>query len=143
MPSPVVLAPRRPIPLPDSLTAWVSPEDWRRVMRHKWCALRRHGHPRYAQANIKIGDRWTRVLLHRFILNVASNELIDHKDKDGFNCVRDNLRVATRGQNQHNSGPRSGKYKGVTWHKRAGKWLAQIMAGNKYQYLGLHETEEA
>jgi hypothetical protein len=109
-------------------------------MRHKWCLHESRAGKRYAQANLKTGGVWRRVLLHRFL--AGNDSLVDHRDGNGLNNTRDNLRPATRGQNQHNSGPRSGRYKGVTWHKGARKWLAQIMCDRKYRYLGLHAAEE-
>ena len=33
-------------------------------------------------------------------------------------------------------------FKGVTWHKKAGKWQAQIKINNKYKYIGLFTTKE-
>ncbi len=32
---------------------------------------------------------------------------------------------------------------GVTWHSRAGKWMAQVRLGETDHYLGLHESREA
>ncbi|MER7132720.1 FAD-dependent thymidylate synthase [Streptosporangium saharense] len=37
--------------------------------------------------------------------------------------------------------PRSGG--GVTWHRKAGKWNAQVKRANQLHYLELHETKEA
>ena len=142
MPLPSAELAHRPIPLTRGLTAWVSPEDFRRVIKRKWCPHRRRNGKVYAQTNMKIGGRWTRVLMHRFILGDEAGPLTDHEDGDGLNNTRGNLRLATRSQNQHNSGPRCGRFKGVTWHKRAGKWLAQIMANRQHRYLGLYESEK-
>lgn len=138
---------RRPIPLTKGLTAWVSPEDWRRVMRHKWCAHSHRGGLTYAQANVKIGSEWKRVLLHRVVMKVGPGETVDHRDGNGLNNTRDNLRIVVGGGNQHNSGHRqtknrSSRFKGVSWHKGACKWRAQIMCDRKYHNLGLHATEE-
>jgi hypothetical protein len=89
-----------------------------------------------------------RVLLHRFILGAAPGTMIDHKNGNGLDCTRENLRLATRSQNQHNAGrrmyagARSSRFKGVHWHRVTGKWVAQIMAARKYHYLGLFIDEE-
>jgi hypothetical protein len=113
-------------------------------MRHKWCPHECRPGKVYAQANIKVGGKWARVTLHRFVLSAGSGSLVDHRNGNGLDCTRGNLRTATRGQNQHNSGPRRGasRFKGVTWHRKAGKWLAQIMSDRVYRYLGLHATEQ-
>lgn len=65
--------------------------------------------------------------------------LIDHKDRNGLNNQRENLRPATRSQNQMNQGIRidniSG-YKGVTFHKLNNRWMAQITRRSKVICLG-------
>ncbi|VTT98897.1 pathogenesis-related transcriptional factor and erf protein : Marine sediment metagenome DNA, contig: S01H1_S27569 OS=marine sediment metagenome GN=S01H1_64251 PE=4 SV=1: HNH_3: AP2 [Gemmataceae bacterium] len=119
----------------------MSPEDFRRVVKRKW-SVHKARLVTYAETNMKVDGRWVRVLMHRFILGAVRGQLVDHRDGDGLNNTRDNLRVATRGQNQHNSGPRRGRFKGVSWSKAAGRWLAQITADRKHRYLGLHDTEE-
>lgn len=34
------------------------------------------------------------------------------------------------------------RYRGVSWHRGCGKWLAQIQRNKKYNYLGLFDSEE-
>lgn len=57
----------------------------------------------------------------------------------------DNLREATRSQNQQNrkvnSNNKSG-YMGVSWQRRAGKWVAHIKIAGCNRYLGLFTTPE-
>lgn len=135
--------PRRPIPLTQGQTAWVSPEDFRRVYKRKWCLHKARSGKAYAQTNMKVGGRWVRVLLHRFVLDATHGVQVDHENGDGLDCRRCNLRFATHAQNMHNSKPRGGSsaFKGVSWSKAVGKWRAQIMAGRKYRYLGAFESE--
>lgn len=68
---------------------------------------------------------------------------MDHKNKNRLDNRKENLRICTPSQNQHNkpiyANNKSG-YKGVTWHSIGKKWQAQIMINNKYKYLGLFET---
>lgn len=68
-------------------------------------------------------------------------------DMDHVNGVRHdnrwcNLRAATRSQNLANSKKRTAGLKGVHWHKRAGKWCAQIRHNYITRYLGLFECSE-
>lgn len=134
---------RHPIHLSRGLTAWVSPEDFRQVVKHKWSVHETQSEKLYAETNMKLGGKWFRILLHRFILGVERGQLVDHRDNDGLNNTRGNLRLASRGNNQHNSGSRGGssRFKGVS-RKTANRWVAQIMADRKWRYLGLHKTEE-
>lgn len=126
--------------------ATVDDADYRDVRSHGWCLMTGGGakKKRYAMANVKQGGGWRRVLMHRFIMRASPTERIDHIDGDGLNNTRGNLRLSTAGQNQHNSGPRRGssRFKGVSWSRAAGKWLAQIMANRKRKYLGIFSVEE-
>jgi hypothetical protein len=59
----------------------------------------------------------------------------------------DNLRLATCSQNQANTQKKIGfssRFKGVNWHKKAKKWVAQINVNGKKKYLGcFHEEDTA
>ena len=69
----------------------------------------------------------------------------DHKNRDRIDNRRDNLQPVTQGQNLCNRGKQKNNtsgYKGVTWHKKAEKWLAQIGVDGENIYLGLYDTEE-
>ena len=81
-------------------------------------------------------------LMHRGYLP----EQIDHIDGNGLNNDIENLRAATRSQNGSNRGAQKNNtsgFKGVSWHKKAQKWQAQIIADRKHRYLGYFDTPEA
>ncbi len=67
--------------------------------------------------------------MHRELLQVPAGKFTDHIDGDGLNNQRRNLRICTRAENQRNrriyDDSVSG-YKGISWHKRLGKWRATI-----------------
>jgi hypothetical protein len=75
--------------------------------------------------------------MHNVILGVKG---VDHKDGDGLNNRRNNLRVATQAQNSKNRGKRrrcsSSPYIGVWWHKRIGKWQVGIGTNYTITHLG-------
>ena len=128
--------------------ALVDDEDYDLVAGYRWClweppGKRRPGGP-YAAANIKLPDgRCTAILMHKMLTGWRQTDHIDH---DGLNNQRSNLRPATQAQNAYNARPTLGtssQYKGVSWHKTAGKWMAQIAYGRKNRYLGLFLSEEA
>lgn len=79
-----------------------------------------------------------RVTMHRLLTGF---KMTDHKDSNGLNNRRSNLRNATAKQNCGNSRKRrvatSSKFKGVAFHKTTGRWVAQA-AG---KYIGLFENE--
>lgn len=82
------------------------------------------------------------VYLHREVARAKPGELVDHKDGNGLDCRRSNLRIVTKSQNmmnRHAPSTNTSGYKGVSWHKGAGKWMVYISAGGKRIYLGLFE----
>lgn len=69
---------------------------------------------------------------------------IDHIDNDKSNNLIENLRSVTQSQNLMNSKSAknsSSKYKGVYYHKKAKKWVAQIHIDGKLKYLGIFKSE--
>lgn len=71
--------------------------------------------------------------------------VIDHINGDPSDNRLCNLRIATHQQNiqnrKVNSNNRSG-FKGVSLHKKSGRWVAWITRGGRSVYLGLHDTPE-
>ena len=86
------------------------------------------------------------MLVHRVIFAMAHGRWpvghLDHIDGDKLNNRPENLREATRSQNQSNQGlkktNKSGR-KGVCWHRQAGKWVSQINVCNQTIYLGIYD----
>jgi len=70
--------------------------------------------------------------------DIPSGMDIDHIDTAGLKSDDriENLRVATRSQNVHNT-----ESKGYCWHKGAGKWRAQICHQDKQIHLGLFDCQ--
>jgi flagellar hook-basal body complex protein FliE len=85
------------------------------------------------------------ILHHRAIFLMHYGYLpkfIDHIDGNRSNNKIENLREATKAQNNWNQkykGSVSG-FKGVTWNKQDKKWQPQIRANNKKFYLGKFEN---
>lgn len=78
------------------------------------------------------------ILLHRQVLGEPSGK-VDHIDRNGLNCCRENLRRATNSQSAHNVGLRSDNssgYKGVSWDSQYKKWQAGIQVNYRRIRLG-------
>src|SRR5260370_2756638 len=108
------------IDLSQGLEAIVDDEDFERVSQFKWTALR-GSRTWYARRNIQVNGKQTNQQLHRFILDLKPDAPeVDHRDGLGLNCRRDNLRLASRQQNNANRrklSPSSSWYKGVSKQK--------------------------
>lgn len=71
--------------------------------------------------------------------------VIDHCDRDPINNAWHNLRSATHSANLANSKVNSRNtsgYKGVSYHKASGKWMAMVWKERQHHYLGLYNTPE-
>lgn len=70
---------------------------------------------------------------------------IDHENRDASDNRIDNLRLASRSQNNLNRGRlrnnRAG-LKGVTFHKSMGRWRATISVDGRHKHIGYYPTPE-
>jgi hypothetical protein len=133
------------IPLTQGKFALVDDADFERVNQFKWCA-HRIGNTWYATRSKKSkGERWL-VLMHRFILGVTDRKVkVDHRDRDGLNNCRHNLREATHAENMHNSRRRVNNttgYKGVYLNRRTGRYFAKLTVNRKQISSDGHKTPE-
>lgn len=83
--------------------------------------------------------------LHRFLLNIQDNVIIDHINGNPLDNRKCNLRIATPTQNNMNMKKRSDNisgYKGVGWQKKRNKWRARITINKKTIELGHFNTIE-
>ena len=114
------------------------------ISRFRWNAqLTRKGHA-YAARTCYEGGRPHCVLMHRFLLKPPDGVLVDHKDGDGFNNRRDNLRFATASLNNANMvASRRSRLglKGVSTNKR-GRYEARIEKGELKLFIGTFDTPE-
>ena len=124
----------------------VDDEDYPLLSRHVWY-MTGFKHRQYAAAKIHHTDGKIRnICMHNMIIGIAAN--VDHKDNDTMNCQKDNLRPATRNENEWNKGkqktargkPCSSKYKGVSLVN--GMWRAQIKRNGVMYHLGQYRIEE-
>ena len=83
--------------------------------------------------------------MHRLILGLTDPKIfVDHKNRNGLDNQRSNLRKCTRSQNIRNrksAKNSTSQYLGVSWVKRSSRWLASISAYGKKKHLGLFKTE--
>lgn len=93
----------------------------------------------YARRNDYSEAKPRKVRMHRVIAGTPEGFETDHEDGDGLNNRRNNLRTATKGQNQHNGKIRitnTSGLKGVHFRKDIGKWHASITNDRKQKFLG-------
>lgn len=111
-----------------------------RISEMKW-QTRLDGHTTYAGTKTADG---VYLALHRAVMSARRGQIIDHKDGDGLNNVRQNLRFATVSQNSQNMSKcvtkASSRYKGVS-ARQGGKFIAYIKINRKLIHLGTFKSE--
>lgn len=136
------------IPLNNGMVTLVDDGDYEMLARNKWqCAARSTKGLYYAYRMITRGGRSRNISMHRLIMGVTDPRVeIDHKDLNGLNNQKSNLRVATRSQNGANcrkcSKPTSSQFKGVYFRKNRNRWHARIKINGQRKSLGFYVNEE-
>lgn len=123
------------------VVAWakVSSGDFSRVSKFKWY-LMTNGNYLYARRVWYEDKKQRSIYLHCEILGFRQGFVVDHKNGDGLDCRRSNLRFVNRSVNRYNtarvrSDSKSG-VKGVYWHTQNQCWVAYSKIGGKKIHLG-------
>jgi hypothetical protein len=118
----------------------VNDDVYARVGLFKW-TLNRCRNNQYAYR--KVNGR--NVYLHREVLGVPGNLVIDHIDGNGLNNLRENLRGVGVAENcrgfKRARKHKSSKYLGVLWYGPRNKWVAYIKCDYKNKHLGYFVQE--
>lgn len=124
----------REIPLTRDKVAIVDDEDYERLKGLKWYAHCARGLWYAVCSNGK-----KPIHMHHVVLRLSGDQRVDHRDCDGLNNRKENLRLATHAQNMRNRRRQSNNtsgFKGVYLSKRGDRWLGQIKFNGQYTYLG-------
>jgi|SRR5215475_1210315 len=137
---------RLPIYSEGKVAAWslVDDEDFDEQNKHRWSLRLARNGLHYAARGKRIDGKAKAFYLHREILKPSTGMEVDHRDHNGLNNQRANLRVATKSQNQANQLARkaTSKYKGVCRVAERSRWDARIMVRGKLIWLGDFKTEK-
>lgn len=130
----------RTIPLTQGKVAIVDDDAPAWIFEVKWCAIRR-GKCWHAQRHIILEDgRGTSQYMHRVVLNAKPGEIIDHKDGNGLDNRKENLRVTSSAGNQRGFNKRqinnTSGFRGVGWNKGYKKFEARVTHARKLLLVG-------
>lgn len=136
------------IPVGDSLWAVVDKEDEAELLLYDWDPYR-STNSWYAQAMTRVGGKYTSVKMHRLLTDAPRGRQVDHRNLNGLDNRKRNLRVADASLNKANCkkpAGRNGKtplsrYKGVRPAKASGRWSAGIRVRGVDIHLGTHNSE--
>lgn len=118
--------------LPDGREALVDAADLTLVAGHNWSAT--------AEDYVVSGLG----KLSRIILDTRTEQIADHRNGNRLDNRRSNLRIVTSAQNCQNrrkTPSKSSRFKGVSYRKDRGTWLAAIRTDGRLIKLGTFATE--
>lgn len=136
----------RCIPLTRGKVTIVDAADYDWLSRWNWSARKAKGRMWYAGRNVQFEDGRTTIYMHQILLPCSDGKRADHKDRDGLNNRRSNLRPSTMTQNQGNVDIRANNtsgFRGVFWDKQHRKWRTNIVINGKRKHIGLFVDKTA
>jgi hypothetical protein len=142
----------REISLTKGLVALVDDADYELVAAFSWHASRGTKGGWYARRMVEGRPHTRYISMHRFLLDEPAGLGVDHRNGNGLDNRRSNLRLATQLQNNRNQrispdrqwgGRRvSSRYKGVTWDKNRSRWTVGVKIAGRRLNLGRFDDEE-
>jgi hypothetical protein len=130
------------IPLNKGYYTILDADDYDRIIKsHWWVQVK--GDTFYAEAVSKINGKWKHVKMHREILGLVRGDgnMVDHKNRNGLDNRKSNMRLSTKSSNGYNCKMKSHNtsgYRGVHWSKAASKWQTRIGVNGSPKYLGCY-----
>jgi hypothetical protein len=119
----------------------VDVEDYQKLAQHDWHLWESGSYNQYA---IRY-EKGKSLKMHREIMNAPVGLVVDHKNGDGLDNRKENLRVVTRTQNHYNRRKTirktTSKYKGVHRITDRKAYCAKIRYKCKTIFLGYYKDE--
>lgn len=118
----------------EKFTILVSDVDYKFVSQFSW-SVKRGNSTFYAKTRV---SKRVWVTMHRMLLKPKKNEVVDHKDHNGLNNTRKNIRICCNFKNHQNGKMHSDNlsgYKGVSFDSRRNLYRARIFS-KKEIWLG-------
>lgn len=126
--------------------AMVDVDDWPALMDLHWYVRANKSGAVYAYSGKMVDRKLSLTPMHRLILDRPEKRFdVDHRNGNGLDNRKANLRLATRAENNRNSRSRGGMsaFKGVSIDHRKTRWRAYIRSPQKrYLHLGYFTTQE-
>lgn len=128
----------------NGMVALVDDEDFERLSAYKWRAVKQC-RVWYAVATVEIPPYGKSCGMHRLILSPPGRVGVDHRNGNGLDNQKHNLRLANDSQNQANRRNltlNTSGFRGVCFNKKSNRWQSQIKYLGKNLYLGLFDSIE-
>lgn len=138
------ITPPKVIRLTQGMVAIVDNEDFELLNKFKWYATKGWS-TFYATRDIWTGGKKISTPMHRVILGLQKGDgkAVDHRNRNGLDNRRENLRIASQAINAYNSKLQRNNtsgYRGVVWLKHNKRWMARIKILGRWKALGCYAT---
>lgn len=113
------------------------------LQEHTW-SIGKGKETYYARTHVRINGKQKFIAMHRLLMGFP-NQPIDHKNRNGLDNRRSNLRPATNAQNQANSRLQRNNtsgHRGLYWNKTLKKWQVYMKKNGQRNYLGSFLSKE-
>lgn len=129
----------------DIYFCFVDTVDYPKVNKYRWSYAVPSHRSKTGYAISRTGHSREGIYMHWLI--VPSSQLeTDHKDRNGLNNCRLNLRPATHSLNLgncvHSHKGKTSRHRGVCWLRREKHFVAQLTYKQRHYYLGSFDTED-
>lgn len=126
--------------------ALVDDKDYEYLNQWRWeYFINKRTNQEYAIRRIYNNDIRTTIWMHREIMQTSKEFEVDHRDGNGLNNQKDNLRNCTHHQNRMNNKLQTNNtsgYTGVYWSEHHQKWFACIKLNGKKIGAGYYSIKE-
>lgn len=128
------------------MVAQVDDEDYEYLSQFRWYPLNLK-QTTYAKRKIYHDGIQETIMMHREIMKTPKGMEVDHRDRNGLNNQKSNLRNCTRSQNMMNRETpevSSSKYRGVMWVLKRKKWKVKacIKTNGVSKHIGYFDVDE-
>ena len=133
------------VPLTQGDFALIDAEDTDRITAFRWRAACSKRNCYAVRSGRKGTGEPATVYMHREILGAPKGVEVDHRNGDGLDNTRSNIRIATHQQNMTNCRLRSNNtsgYIGVSFETGHQKWCASIRVNGRNIRLGCFDEKE-
>ena len=131
------------VPLSRGKFALIDDCDAERVLAFNWTAMVVRQHHWYAVRGVYVNGKRKTCYLHRFILEASDSAHVDHRNGNGLDCRRQNIRAVTPLQNAWNRRKRrNGANRFIGVRPNGGKYGAQVWHSGTSLFLGQFVDEE-
>jgi len=129
------------------------PKEWvtgnGTILKHEGKILKGSTSRGYRLIQLSVNGNVKAYKIHQLVAMAFLNHIpnghelvIDHINDNKLDNRVENLQIVTQRFNAFKTqGKYSSKFKGVNWHKKGNKWVAQISINGKRKHLGLFKCE--